>query len=143
VYEGQYLPGKANQVTLGGRLYKRSAARWSWCAVPPGLSLVFDHSCRTFRQEFRFETRNRNTAHRTLVESWTGYIQCRENPPYHYDYDLNINDDTPLFIYAASPFYCQQQRECLCAGFYQAIRDATEWILKQTRRPDLLLVRRV
>ena len=61
----------------------------------------------------------------------TEYIQCCEDPPYHYDYDLNINDDTPLFIFGVHHhFKCTKDQQFL-RQFYPTVRDAAEWILKQ------------
>ena len=61
----------------------------------------------------------------------TEYINCCEDPPYHFDYDLNINDDTPLFIYAAHHHFCATKNQQFLRDFYPTIKNAADWILKQ------------
>ncbi len=61
----------------------------------------------------------------------TEYINCCECPPYHYDYDMNINDDTPLFVYAVHHHYCTTKNEQFLRDFYPTVKGAVDWILKQ------------
>ena len=61
----------------------------------------------------------------------TEYINCCERPPYHYDYDLNINDDTPLFIYAVHHHFCATKNEAFLHDFYPTVQAAADYILKQ------------
>lgn len=61
----------------------------------------------------------------------TEYIQCCEDPPYHYDYDLNINDDTPLFIISVHHHFVITRNEGFLNQFYSTIRNAIEWVLQQ------------
>jgi glycogen debranching enzyme len=61
----------------------------------------------------------------------TEYINCCERPPYHYDYDMNINDDTPLFVYAIHHHYCTSKDQQFLREFYPTVKGAVDWILKQ------------
>lgn len=69
----------------------------------------------------------------------TEFIRCCETPPYHYDYDLNINDDTPLYIIAAHHHYVSSKDEAFLKDIYPTVRDAAEWILKQKLDGELVI----
>ena len=74
----------------------------------------------------------------------TEYINCCECPPYHYDYDLNINDDTPLFIYAVHHHYCATKNDQFLRDFYPTDQERRRLDFEaEAGRPDLLLVRGV
>ncbi|HEX5323282.1 MAG TPA: hypothetical protein VFW40_05805 [Capsulimonadaceae bacterium] len=68
----------------------------------------------------------------------TEFIRCCETPPYHYDYDLNINDDTPLYIIAAHHHYTATKNDAYLKNIYPTVRDAADWIIKQKFDGDLV-----
>ncbi len=63
----------------------------------------------------------------------TEYILCNENPPQKDDYRLNINDNTPLFVWACYHHYCMTQDEDFLAEVYPLVLDAALWILLQKK----------
>lgn len=69
----------------------------------------------------------------------TEFIRCCETPPYHYDYDLNINDDTPLYIIAAHHHYVSSKDDAFLRNIYPTVRDAADWILMQRIGGDLVV----
>lgn len=63
----------------------------------------------------------------------TEYILCNENPPQKDDYRLNINDNTPLFIFACYHHFCMTQDNDFLKEIYPLVRDAALWILMQKK----------
>ncbi|HWE64428.1 MAG TPA: hypothetical protein VHB98_22165, partial [Chloroflexota bacterium] len=61
----------------------------------------------------------------------TEYILASENPPYKSNYGLNINDDTPLFIFAVHHHYALTKDRLFLEGMYETVRSAANWILAQ------------
>ncbi len=63
----------------------------------------------------------------------TEYIMACENPPFKSNYGLNINDDTPLFIFAVHHHYALTADDEFLRGMWPTVRDAANWILAQKR----------
>lgn len=63
----------------------------------------------------------------------TEYILCNEDPPQKDDYRLNINDNTPLFIWACCHHYCMTQDNDFLKEMYPLVRGAALWILMQKK----------
>lgn len=63
----------------------------------------------------------------------TEYIMACENPPFKSNYGLNINDDTPLFIFAVHHHYALTADDAFLRGMWPTVRDAANWILDQKR----------
>lgn len=63
----------------------------------------------------------------------TEYIMACENPPFKSNYGLNINDDTPLFIFAVHHHYALTGDLEFLRGMWPTVRDAANWILAQKR----------
>jgi len=63
----------------------------------------------------------------------TEYIMACENPPFKSNYGLNINDDTPLFIFAVHHHYALTADDAFLRGMWPTVRDAANWILAQKR----------
>ena len=61
----------------------------------------------------------------------TEYILASENPPFKSNYGLNINDDTPLFIFAVHHHYALTKDLEFLRGMYETVRNAANWILAQ------------
>ena len=61
----------------------------------------------------------------------TEYILACETPPYKNSYGLNINDDTPLFVFAVHHHYALTKDRAFLESMYEAVRGAAEHILKQ------------
>lgn len=61
----------------------------------------------------------------------TEFIRANEDPPELHDYNLNINDDTPLFVYAAYHHVLTCGGENFLHHIYPSMRRAVEWILTQ------------
>lgn len=74
-----------------------------------------------------------------LIRQWgiedtgklTEYILCCEKPPFKYDYALNMNDNTPLFIIAAYHHYSITRDKDFLQRIYPTVRNAANWILNQ------------
>ena len=63
--------------------------------------------------------------------SLTEYILACEKPPYKSNYGLNINDDTPLFIFAVHHHYALTKDLEFLQQMYETVRNAANWILAQ------------
>ena len=63
----------------------------------------------------------------------TEYIMACENPPFKSNYGLNINDNTPLFIFAVHHHYALTADEEFLRGMWPTVRNAANWILDQKR----------
>ena len=63
----------------------------------------------------------------------TEYIMACEDPPFKSNYNLNINDDTPLFIFAVHHHYALTADEEFLRGMWPTVRGAADWILQQKR----------
>jgi len=63
----------------------------------------------------------------------TEYIMACEDPPFKSNYGLNINDDTPLFIFAVHHHYALTADDEFLRGMWPTVRDAANWILAQKR----------
>jgi hypothetical protein len=67
----------------------------------------------------------------------TEYINCSTYPPTKDDYELNINDDTPLFVLACAHHYLTSLDGEFLDRLYPVCRQAMEYTLLQKRR-DLI-----
>jgi Bacterial alpha-L-rhamnosidase 6 hairpin glycosidase domain len=63
----------------------------------------------------------------------TEYIMASNDPPSISNYGLNINDDTPLFIFGVHHHYALTKDVDFLRGMYDTVRDAADWILAQRR----------
>lgn len=63
----------------------------------------------------------------------TEYIHAAEAPPVQHDYNLNINDDTPLFILALIHHAASTGDMAFLRREYPALRSAADWIIAQMR----------
>ncbi len=63
----------------------------------------------------------------------TEYIMACEDPPFKSNYNLNINDDTPLFIFAVHHHYALTADEEFLREMWPTVRNAADWILQQKR----------
>jgi len=63
----------------------------------------------------------------------TEYIMACEDPPFKSNYGLNINDDTPLFIFAVHHHYALTADDAFLRAMWPTVRDAANWILAQKR----------
>ncbi len=63
----------------------------------------------------------------------TEYIMACENPPFKSNYGLNINDDTPLFIFAVHHHYALTADDAFLRGMWPTVQGAANWILAQKR----------
>jgi len=61
----------------------------------------------------------------------TEYVLTCESPPYRYDYGLNVNDNTPLFVIAVWHHYLTTGNEVLTRTLYPVARDAANYMLSQ------------
>jgi len=61
----------------------------------------------------------------------TEYIRANEEAPEQHDYKLNINDDTPLYIYGAFHHAASTGDEEFLRRTYPFMRRAGEWIMAQ------------
>lgn len=71
----------------------------------------------------------------------TEYLLCCETPPYRNDYDLNINDDTPLYILAVHHHYAVTGDRAFLDKLYPVASQAAEWILMQRDEKGLVVCR--
>ena len=63
----------------------------------------------------------------------TEYIAACADPPYKSDYDLNINDDTPLMVCAAYHHYSMTHDRATLEHLWPMVRGACDWIISQLR----------
>lgn len=63
----------------------------------------------------------------------TEFILCCENPVFKHDYDLSINDNSPLFMIAAYHNYALTGDRDFLDRIYPAVRDCAHYILGQRR----------
>ncbi len=63
----------------------------------------------------------------------TEYIAACADPPYKSDYDLNINDDTPLIICSAYHHYSVTHDRATLERLWPMVRGACDWIISQLR----------
>lgn len=63
----------------------------------------------------------------------TEYILASSNPPYISNYGLNINDDTPLYIFAVHHHYGLTKDRAYLEAMYETVRNAAYWIIAQER----------
>lgn len=63
----------------------------------------------------------------------TEYIHADEDNPKLFDYGLNINDDTPLFVIGLFHHALLHGTESLLADYYQVMKNACEWIIAQMK----------
>jgi hypothetical protein len=61
----------------------------------------------------------------------TEYILAAADPPTSADYDLNINDDTPLIVGAVYHHYALTGDREVLERYWPMVRGACDWILKQ------------
>ena len=61
----------------------------------------------------------------------TEYIAACADPPYKSDYDLNINDDTPLIVCAAYHHYSVTHDRATLERLWPMVRGACDWIISQ------------
>jgi hypothetical protein len=61
----------------------------------------------------------------------TEYLHADEDPPVRHDYELNINDDTPLFVWALFHHAAVCGGEYSFARVYPLMKRACDWILGQ------------
>jgi hypothetical protein len=61
----------------------------------------------------------------------TEYIMACADPPVKTDYDLNINDDTPLIVCAIYHHYSVTHHRATLERLWPVVRGACEWILSQ------------
>lgn len=61
----------------------------------------------------------------------TEYIHANEDPPALHDYKLNINDDTPLYVYALFHHALTCEGETFLERAYSLMKRACDWILSQ------------
>lgn len=63
----------------------------------------------------------------------TEYIMACTDPPFKSDYDLNINDDTPLIACAAYHHYSVTHDRATLERLWPMVRGACDWIIAQLR----------
>jgi glycogen debranching enzyme len=63
----------------------------------------------------------------------TEFVRANEPEPVMHDYHLNINDDTPLFVYALHHHATAGMAGFGDADAYPLMKRACDWILSQTR----------
>ncbi len=61
----------------------------------------------------------------------TEYIMACADPPFKSDYDLNINDDTPLIVCAAYHHYSVTHDRATLDRLWPMVRAASDWIISQ------------
>jgi glycogen debranching enzyme len=61
----------------------------------------------------------------------TEFINACEQPPTRSDYDLNINDDTPLIVGAVYHHYAVTRDQAVLERHWPMARNAAEWIISQ------------
>src|SRR5213075_1551124 len=63
----------------------------------------------------------------------TEFVRANEPEPVMHDYNLNINDDTPLFVYALHHHATAGTAGFGDADAYPLMKRACDWMLSQTR----------
>ncbi|HXW51525.1 MAG TPA: amylo-alpha-1,6-glucosidase [Candidatus Acidoferrales bacterium] len=63
----------------------------------------------------------------------TEYIVACADPPFKSDYDLNINDDTPLIVCAAFHHYSVTHDRAALERIWPMVRGACDWIISQSK----------
>ncbi len=63
----------------------------------------------------------------------TEVVRCAEIPPTREDYDLSLNDDTPLFILACRHHYLTTRNVAFLRKVYPAMTGAADWMLQQKK----------
>ncbi len=63
----------------------------------------------------------------------TEYLLACETPPPINNYGLNINDDTPLFIFAVHHYFALTGDRQFMQEMYETVKRAADWILAQRR----------
>ncbi len=63
----------------------------------------------------------------------TEYLLACETPPTRNNYGLNINDDTPLFIFAVHHHFALSGDRAFLQEMYETVKRAADWILAQRR----------
>ncbi len=63
----------------------------------------------------------------------TEYIVACADPPFKSDYDLNINDDTPLIVCAVFHHYSVTHDRAALERLWPMVRGACDWIISQSR----------
>jgi len=63
----------------------------------------------------------------------TEYIMACTDPPFKSDYDLNINDDTPLIACAAYHHYSVTHNRAALERHWPMVQGACDWIMSQMR----------
>jgi glycogen debranching enzyme len=63
----------------------------------------------------------------------TEFINATTDPPARSDYDLNINDDTPLIVIAVCHHFAVTRDRAALERFWPMVSSALEWILSQRR----------
>ncbi|MBC5805273.1 MAG: hypothetical protein DLM53_02400 [Candidatus Eremiobacter antarcticus] len=63
----------------------------------------------------------------------TEYIMACTDPPFKSDYDLNINDDTPLIVCAAFHHYAVTHDRAVLDRLWPMVKGACDWIISQMR----------
>jgi hypothetical protein len=63
----------------------------------------------------------------------TEYIMACESPPFTSNYNLNINDDSPLFIFAVHHHYALTADDEFLRALWPTVHGAANWILDQKR----------
>jgi hypothetical protein len=63
----------------------------------------------------------------------TEYIVACADPPFKSDYDLNINDDTPLIVCAVFHYYSVTHDRAVLERLWPMVRGACDWIISQSR----------
>ncbi len=63
----------------------------------------------------------------------TEFIMACSDPPFKSDYDLNINDDTPLIACAAYHHYSVTHDRAALERLWPMVRGACDWIISQIR----------
>ena len=61
------------------------------------------------------------------------FIHASADPPVKVDYDLNINDDTPLIVCAVAHHYAVTRDRGALARFWPMVKGACDWIISQMR----------
>ena len=61
----------------------------------------------------------------------TEFIGANDDPPQLHDYDLNINDDTPLYVYAVCHHAFASEDDTFLGRAYPLLKRACDWILSQ------------
>jgi len=63
----------------------------------------------------------------------TEFLHANDSHPEKHDYNLNINDDTPLYIYALYHHASSARKDDVWKEFYPMMRSASDWIIAQMK----------